>query len=106
MYTKTTKKLLEQTLKNLPHKSETKNIRDYISKALNEIKIIENKKENKKQISVRERWHLDANTGSLQNLSLPNFKNIMSTIENMISKEKNKLSQDANFNNDDNLIND
>jgi len=70
-------------------------VRILLKKALNELNYSSKKKKKNESITPFQKWQLDLSTGTLQNLSHNQQKNIINQIENMISNESNKISKQS-----------
>ena len=106
MSNKKTKELIEITLKTINNDISMRNVKNHLLLALNELNILNNKKEKNKLISSYQKWQLDLQSGSLANMSLSNYNNALHNIENLIAKEEKKINKTNNIDNSQNLMHD
>jgi len=90
------KQLLGQALNALPEGSALSAVRTHISRAMNEMSIVE---KNRTKISgdaltPRQKWELDISTGTLVNpLTAGQQQDVLSQIDQMISSEQEKIDE-------------
>ena len=88
------KQLLGQALNALPEGSALSAIRTHISRAINEMEIIEKKrvKRSEDALTPREKWELDIATGTMVNpLTVQQQQDVIGRIDQMISSEQEKI---------------
>lgn len=100
-----TKELIEITIKSLSNEISMRNVKNHLLLALNELNKIVEKKENNK-INNDQKWKFNLQSSSLINMSLPNYKNALSNIEQLIAKEENKINKSNDKNDVKNLLHD
>ena len=94
----TTKRFLEEAIKNLPENRNSPAISVHIQRALNEIAKIEKDSKRKlakqSEITPRQKWELDLESGMLKNpFDLQKQKDILNQIDQMLEVEKAKLEE-------------
>lgn len=73
-------------------------VRILLKKALNELNHSGKKKKKNESLTPFQKWQLDLSTGTLQNLSHNQQKNIINQIENMISNESKQIGRQSQTN--------
>ncbi len=90
------KQLLGQALNALPEGSTLSAVRTHISRAMNEMAIIEKRRNKKSEdtMTPREKWEFDISTGTMVNpLTAKQQVDVLSQIDQMISSEQGKINE-------------
>jgi hypothetical protein len=85
------KKIIEQAIQDC-HGSDLAMAKNFLSKALKEIKKIELKESSKKNNFINQ-WKFDLKTSSVQNLNHKEIQKILTNIDDMISSENKKFTK-------------
>lgn len=85
------KKIIEQAMQNCQG-SDLALAKNFLYKALKEVKKIE-LKENSKKSNANSQWKFDIKTSSIQNLNYKEIQKILTGIDDMISSENKKFTK-------------